>query len=230
MELGLRNKVAIIGGSSKGIGKGCAISLAKEGVKVVLCARNKQSLDQAAQEIETFGGEYLTLKVDMNSPTDNLKIIEKTIEKFGRIDILVNNSGGPKPGTFFDFNEQDWDEAYNNVLKYTIRMIELATPHMKKNNWGRIINITSLSVKEPAPSLILSNTFRTGIISISKSISKELIKNNITINSVCPGAFKTDRAIELMEKVANDTNKSVEEIEKKTLKIYLLEDIKKLMK
>jgi 3-oxoacyl-[acyl-carrier protein] reductase len=214
MDLNLKNKVAIIGGSSKGIGKGCAISLAKEGVNIVLCARTESSIKTTRKEIENLGVKVLGLNVDMSSKSDNEFIVEKTIKKFGRVDILINNSGGPKPGTFFNFKENDWDNAHNDVLKYTMRMINLVTPYMKKNNWGRVINITSLSVKEPSPNLVLSNIYRAGIIALSKSISKELIKNNITINNVCPGAFKTDRAIQLITKSAKESNMSFEEMEK----------------
>lgn len=214
MNLDLKNKVAIIGGSSKGIGKGCAISLAKEGANIVLCARNESTVKTTCKEIENLGVKVLGLNVDMSSKSDNEFIVEKTMKKFGKIDVLINNSGGPQPGTFFNFGEEDWDKAHNDVLKYTMRMIHLVTPYMKKNNWGRIINITSLSVKEPSPSLVLSNIYRAGIIALSKSISKELIKENITINNVCPGAFKTDRAIQLIKKAAIEANMSFEEMEK----------------
>lgn len=214
MNLDLKNKVAIIGGSSKGIGKGCAISLAKEGANIVLCARNESTVETTSKEIENLGVKVLGLNVDMSSKSDNEVIVEKTMRKFGKIDVLINNSGGPQSGSFFNFEEEDWDKAHNDVLKYTMRMIRLVTPYMKKNNYGRIINITSLSVKEPSPSLVLSNIYRAGIIALSKSISKELIKENITINNVCPGAFKTDRAIQLIKKAAIDSNMSFEEMEK----------------
>jgi len=218
MNLGLKDKVAILGGASKGIGKGCAIALAKEGVNIVLCARNEESLEKTADEIRKLGVEVLSLCADMSSTTDNKNIVEKTLMKFGKIDILVNNSGGPRAGTFFDFEEKDWDKAHNDVLKYTMRMISLVTPHMKNNHWGRIINITSLSVKEPAPTLILSNIYRSGVTALSKSICKELMKDNITINNICPGAFKTDRAIELMQKVAENENITIEEVEERSIK------------
>ena len=217
MKLGLNGKVAIIGGASKGIGKGCAISLAKEGVNIVLCARNIKSLNETAKEIKQIGSKVLTLSVDMSSPKGNNKIITETLNKFNKIDILINNSGGPDPGTFFNFEEKDWDKAHNDVLKYTMRMISLVTPYMKKNNWGRIINITSLSVKEPAPTLILSNIYRSGITALSKSICKELIKDNITINNICPGAFKTDRSIQLMELIAKKENITLKEVEKRNV-------------
>ena len=218
MNLKLKDKVAIIGGSSKGLGRGCATQLAQEGANVVICSNDKDSLVETSRFIEEFGVKVLPLEVDMSYKEDNEKIVEKTIEKFGKIDILINNSGGPPAGTFFDFKENDWMRAFNSVLMYVIRLCNLVIPYMKKNKWGRIINLTSLTVKEPADSLILSNVFRSGVVSMAKSLSKELIKFNITINNICPGAFKTDRAIELMKEAAKKQNTIIEEIEKNAIK------------
>lgn len=220
MKLGLKDKVAIIGGSSKGLGKSCAISLANEGVNIVLCARGKEALKKTSDEIKNLGVKVLPLVVDMASKTDNQKIINETLRVFGRIDILVNNSGGPKPGTFEELTEDDWDDAYNSVFKYQLRMIQGCLPVMEKNNWGRIINITSLSVKEPAPSLILSNVFRIGVVSFAKSISKDLISKGITINNICPGAFKTDRAKELMLKKADLDGTTLTQVEQNAIKNF----------
>jgi len=217
MDLKLKDKVAIIGGSSKGLGKACATSLAKEGVNFVLCARNEEELDKTKKKIEGFGVEVLALSVDMSKEGDNERIVKETIEKFGRIDILVNNSGGPSPGSFDDISMDDFDEAYNSVLKYNIRMIKLCLPYMEKKGWGRIINIASMTVKEPSPTMVLSNVFRTAVISFAKSISKELIGKGITINNVCPGYFRTDRINQLMEKEAGDANVSVQEYEQEVM-------------
>ena len=218
MNLRLKGKVAIIGGSSKGLGRGCAVSLAKEGVKVIICSDDKESLYETAEYIREFKVDVLPLEVDMSSKEDNEKIIRDTIDRFGKIDILINNSGGPSAGNFFDFENEDWQKAFNDVLMYVIRLIRGVVPYMKNNKWGRIINLTSLSVKEPAESLILSNVFRSGVVSLAKSISRELIRHNITINNICPGAFKTDRAIELMKIAAKQKNTTIEEIEKKAIK------------
>ena len=220
MNLELRGKVAIIGGSSKGLGKACAVSLAKEGVKVVLCARNEESLERTRQELESYGTSALGLSVDMASEIDNERVISEAIEQFGRIDILINNSGGPKAGDLRSISLNDWDDAYNSVLKYNIRMIKNCLPYMEQHSWGRIINITSLSVKEPAPSLLLSNVFRTGVVSLAKSISKDLISKGITINNICPGAFKTDRALELMQNKADSLGITVDEVAQESLKNF----------
>lgn len=220
MNFDIKGKVAIVGGSSKGLGKACAVALAKEGANIVLCARNEEALQQTKSEIESLGVDILALSVDMASADDNRRVVDETIRKFGRIDILVNNSGGPKPGTFRDVSEEDMDEAYNAVLKYTIRMTKLCLPFMEKSGWGRIVNITSISVKEPIPNLILSNIFRSAVVSFAKSISKELIAKGITINNVAPGYFKTDRVTQLMQSRSQAEGISVEEYEQKAIQDF----------
>jgi 3-oxoacyl-[acyl-carrier protein] reductase len=220
MDYQIKNKFALIGGASKGLGKACALSLAMEGVNVAICARNKEILYKTADEIKSKTNVMvLPIVVDL-SDTNNMKknVIEKVQSKFDTIDIFVVNSGGPKPGTFFELIEDDWKSSYDSVLNYVIKLYEYIIPIMKENKWGRIINITSLSVKEPAESLVLSNVFRSAIVSLSKTISRELIKHNITINNVCPGAFKTDRAIELMNKRSKKTGETVEDIELQAVK------------
>jgi 3-oxoacyl-[acyl-carrier protein] reductase len=220
MQFNLRKKTAIIGGSSKGLGRACAVALAREGVNIVLCARNVEALRDTQQEIALLGVQTLALTVDMANGDDNARIVRETIARFGRIDILVNNSGGPKPGTFRDITEDDLDEAYVSVLKYTIRMIRLCLPYMEKNGWGRIVNITSVTVKEPAPGMVLSNIFRAAVVSYAKSISKELIAKGITINNVSPGYFMTDRVTQLMQVRAQEEGMTVEEYGQKAIAAF----------
>lgn len=214
MDLGIKGKTAVVGGSSKGLGRASAIALAKAGANIVLCARNKEALLQTKKEIALLGAEVIALTVDMASETDNRYLVDQAVEKFGGVDILVNNSGGPKPGTFRDITFEDLDEAYHSVLKYNIRMINLCLPYMEQKKWGRIVNITSMTVKEPAPNMVLSNIFRSAVASYAKTISKELIGLGITINNVCPGYFKTDRIAQLVEansKAENITSEMYEE-------------------
>jgi len=215
MDLKLLNKVALVGGSSKGIGKGCAVQLAKEGAHVVLCARNLKSLSETADHIRSFSrSEVLSVAGDLSKKEDIKHMVETTVNKFNRIDILVVNSGGPKPGNFFELDEKDWHEAYQSVLFYVVELYKHVIPLMITNKWGRIINITSLAVKEPNENLILSNVFRTGVVSMAKTISKQLIASNITINNICPGAFKTDRATQLILNKALKEGITAEEVEK----------------
>ena len=207
-----KNRVAIIGGGSKGLGRGCAEQLAKAGHNIVLCARNVETLSKTVEEIRQQGVKVIGLNGDMADLEFNKRVVKATLDEFGRIDILVNNSGGPKPGKFETFSDNDWHTAFESVLMYAIRMTSLVLPHMRSNNWGRIINVASLSVKEPSETLILSNVFRSGIVAFSKSISKDLIKSGITINTLCPGAFMTDRAKELIAAAAETQNRDPKEL------------------
>lgn len=222
MNCKIENKVAIIGGASKGLGKACASSLAREGVNLVLCARNDDNLRETKDEILSLYPEIeiLCIPADLSTIESNEMVVRKTIERFNSIDILINNSGGPKSGSYSSLSLIDYNEAFDSALMYAIRMIYNCLPYMKNKKWGRIINITSLSAKEPAPTLVLSNIFRTGLISFSKSISKELMGNGITINNICPGAFKTERAIQLMQARAVAENKTIEEIELESMNSF----------
>lgn len=214
MNFELQGKTAIIGGSSKGLGKACAVALAREGVNVVLLARGEECLRETAKEIEALGVEVLPLVADMSRAEDNERVVEETVRRFGGIDILVNNSGGPTPGSFRDITEGDLDVAFAQVLKYNIRMIQLCLPYMERQGRGRIVNIASVSVKEPMPDMVLSNIFRAGVASFAKSISKEIVSKGVTINTVCPGYFKTERLEELIRRGAKAEGVSPEEYER----------------
>jgi 3-oxoacyl-[acyl-carrier protein] reductase len=205
-------RIAFIGGGSKGLGFASASELAKAGHHVIICGRDQDTLDVAVQRLRYFDPEALGISGDMGNPQDNQRLINTIEDKYGRLDILINNSGGPLPGKYNTLTEDDWFKAFQHVLMYNIRMTTLAVPLMKKNKWGRIINITSLAVKEPADGLILSTVFRTGVVAFAKSISKDLIKDGITINNLCPGAFKTERAVQLIKSAAQSSGKSEDEI------------------
>lgn len=220
MNFNLQGKTAIIGGSSKGLGKACAVALAREGANIVLCARNEETLQQAQREIVALSVPTLALVADMTSADDDVRIVRETVNCFGGVDILVNNSGGPKPGTFREISEEDLDDAYQSVLKYNIRMIGLCLPYMEQKGWGRIVNITSITVKEPAPNMVLSNIFRTAVASYASTISKELIAKGITINNVAPGYFRTDRVTQLMRARAEAKGISVEEYEQEAIEAF----------
>jgi len=223
MDLGLQDKVALIGGSSKGLGKECALQLAKEGVNVAICARNSEALKETANFIKkSTNVKVLPLVADLSKTTELRRVVEDTLKMFSRIDILVVNSGGPPPGNFFGLTEQDWTNAFNSVLYYVVELYRLVIPQMKERKWGRIINITSLAVKEPSKNLVLSNVFRAGVVSLAKTLSKELIGYNITINNVCPGAFKTNRVIQLMMDRSKKTGVPIEKIEEESINSFPL--------
>ncbi len=194
MDLGLTGKVALVAGASQGMGRAIAEGFAREGAKVSLCARGGEALERAAEEIrQSTGGEVLATVADMSSHDDIRNYMTRSVDAFGRVDVVVNNAGGPSFGTFDALSEDDWMAAYNLSLMGTVRLTREAVPYMKKVGAGRIINITSYGVKEPIPGLILSNTFRTGVVGWARTLSRELGPDNILINTVLPGRIDTQR-------------------------------------
>ncbi len=198
MELGLTNKIAVVGASSKGLGKAIALGLAYEGARVTICARDNQVLEQTADEIrEKTETEVLVIPTDVSQPDQVEVLIARTISHFGGIDILVNNAGGPRAGRFDDLSAEDYRDAVNLNLMSTINMSRAVVPWMRKRGGGRIINLTSVSVKQPVDGLMLSNMARTGVIGFAKTLATELAPDKILVNNVCPGIIFTDRIKQL---------------------------------
>lgn len=215
MDLGLKNKVALVAASSKGLGKAVAWQLAREGAKLVICARDKKTLEKAADEIflET-GVSVFPLAVNLMEVTQIDWLVEETLDLFGKVDILVTNAGGPPPGDFLDLNESDWEDAIQLTMLSAIRLTRAVLPSMQKNGWGRIIHITSVSVKQPVPGLHLSNVIRPSLIGFTKTLAQEMAQHNILVNAVCPGYYMTDRVSQLLEDKAKKTKSKIEDIEK----------------
>jgi 3-oxoacyl-[acyl-carrier protein] reductase len=213
MDLGLKGKVALVAGASQGMGQATALGFAREGAKVSICARGEGMLNEAAAIIrKETGGEVLALAADMTKADDIQRFVNKSAEHFGRLDIVVNNAGGPPPGEFMKFTDADWESAFQLSFMSTTRMTREAVPHMRKVGGGRVINITSYSVKEPIAGLVLSNAIRSGVVGLAKTLSRELGKDNILINNVCPGRIDTERAQKLNKARAERLNRPVEEI------------------
>jgi 3-oxoacyl-[acyl-carrier protein] reductase len=212
MDLGIKDKVAIVAASSKGLGKAVAFGLAREGVKLTLCARGKDELDRTAKEIASeTSSEVLALDCDVSKTADIKKVVGETIKKYSRIDIMVNNAGGPPTGAFLDFSLEDWQRAIELNLFSTITFSREVLPRMVEQGWGRIVNITSVAVKQPIDGLILSNTARAGVIGLAKTLSNEFGQYNITVNNVCPGRILTDRIIHLANEKAKREGRSLDE-------------------
>ncbi len=211
MDLGLEGKVAIVGGASKGLGKAVAFALAREGVRVTIAARSLDLLEKVADEIKKAGGEALPVQADFSMPGDIRRVVDRTSEKFGDVDILVTNTGGPPAGNFFDISDKQWMSAFNLTFMHVVRFIRHVVPHMQGKRWGRIINLTSMTVKQPKDMLILSNAIRPAVIGLAKSLSFELAKYNITINNIAQGVFETDRIVELTRKRAEKSGITYEE-------------------
>ncbi len=194
MDLGLNGKVALVAASSKGLGKASALALAREGARVTICARSEADLEAAAEEIRRDAhAEVLAVPADLTNAEDIQRVVSATVEHFGGVDVLVNNSGGPALGRFPDLTDDDWRQAFEVVTLNFVRFVREVTPHMREKRWGRIVGIQSSSVKEPVQYLHLSNGVRPGIAGLTKAIMPELAKDGITINLVLPGMFLTSR-------------------------------------
>lgn len=199
MDLGLQNKVAFVAASSEGLGKAVATELAKEGAHIILCGRNAKSLHQTEAEVSALGTRVLALTGDLSDAKDREALINATLQVFGSIDILVTNTGGPPAGRFESFTQQQWDQAFQQLLMSAVGLIQGFLPCMKEKRWGRIITITSQAVKQPVNNLILSNAVRSSVVGLMKSLSNELGEYHITVNNVMPGYTETARLAKLIE-------------------------------
>jgi 3-oxoacyl-[acyl-carrier protein] reductase len=196
VDLQLAGKVAMVAASSRGLGRACAIGLAREGVKLSLAARSAEALAKVADEIreETGSDDVLTVPTDVTQGDQIQAWADQTYARYGGVDILVTNAGGPPHGVWADFlNDEAWTEAFQLNMLSTIRMIRAVVPSMRERGGGRILNIQSTSVKAPIDNLILSNTIRPGVAGLAKSLSRELAGDGILVNTVCPGSIYTDR-------------------------------------
>ncbi len=213
MDLGIKDKIALISASSKGLGKEVALVLAMEGAKVTICSRNEDQLKITAEEISDIAHQKIDYHpCDLLIKEDRENLAQDIVQKHMSIDILVNNSGGPPGGIFTDFHEEDWINAFRLNFISTQSLIELSIPHMIKNRWGRIVNITSIAVKQPVEGLILSNGVRSAVIGMAKTLANELGQYQITVNNVCPGFTLTDRVKQLAQLNAKKRNTTPENV------------------
>ena len=200
MDLGLKGKTALVAASSKGLGKAIAKGLASEGANVCICARTQETLEATATEIrQDTGADVLAVTADVSQPQDVQRLVEAVVEQFGGLDILINNAGGPPAGTFDTIPEEAYQGALELNLLSTVNLCRAAVPIMKEHGWGRVINMTSISVKQPIAGLMLSNMARAGVIGFAKTLATELAPHGILVNSVCPGIIFTDRITQLAE-------------------------------
>jgi 3-oxoacyl-[acyl-carrier protein] reductase len=213
MDLGLEDKVALVAASSRGLGRACAHTLSAEGAKVAICARNDKTLRATADEIaRDTGNQVLAIVAELTSARDCRRVVQETIDFFDGLHVLVTNNGGPAPGFFFDFDDNDWYRTVDLTLMSAIRLIRMAVPHMQKQKWGRIINITSGSVKQPLDNLILSNSLQAGVVGMARTLANQLAADGITVNNVLPGDILTSRVVQLAENQAKAQGKSTDEV------------------
>ena len=203
MDLGLKEKVALIGGASQGLGRAVAEELADEGCSLVLCARNEETLDEACQAIREKSGVHVIPAVgDLSVSADVERIYQDGIERFGQIDILVTNTGGPPAGRFEDLTPENWEDAHRGLLTSVIDLTRLVLPGMKERRWGRILNITSIAAKQPVDGLILSNSIRAAVTGFARTLANEVAEFGITVNNILPGYTATERVEELAQTLA----------------------------
>lgn len=198
MDFGLRDRVALVAASSSGLGYAVAFGLAAEGAKVVVSSRHQDQAEKAAAGIaRATGATTAAFSCDVSKPGAPEKLVQTTVERFGALDVLVTNSGGPPPGTFGSLDDAQWQFATQLLLMSVVHLIRAALPHLKASGRGRIINLSSTSVKEPIDNLLLSNSLRPAVIGLAKIISRELAPLGITVNNVCPGRIRTARLAQL---------------------------------
>ncbi|MCX8094969.1 MAG: SDR family oxidoreductase [Caldisericia bacterium] len=212
MDLGIKNKIAVVTGGSKGLGKAVAFSLAEEGARLGVCARDEKALKDLKREIEeSYNTEVFVFPCDLTKRDEILKFKDEIIKFYGTVHLLFINSGGPPPGGFFDFKEKDYLEAINLNLMSTINLTYAFIDYMINQKFGRIVASTSISVKEPLQDIILSNVSRTPVVAFIKSLSREVGKYNITANCVAPGYTLTDRLRKIIENRSKKNGTTFEE-------------------
>jgi 3-oxoacyl-[acyl-carrier protein] reductase len=212
MDLELKGKVAVVGGASKGLGRACAEELAREGAKVAICSRTQADLETAAKEIRgATGGEVMTWAGDLDREDACRGLVATTVERFGRLDILVNNSGGPPLARANNATEDQWATALQRSLLFFARMCREGIPHLKKQGGGRIINILASTVYQPIPNLALSGVTRMGVVAFAKSLADEVGRDGILINNVCPGSILSERMLSNVTSRAKELGISVDE-------------------
>jgi len=213
MDLGLKDKVALVTASSKGIGKAIATGLAQEGARLSLCARDAARLHATTDELRAGGADVLATVGDVSRPADIERIVGATLSRFGQIDILVCNAGGPPPGNFRDFlTDAPWEQAFQQNLMSVVRLARLVIPSMQQRKWGRIITVTSISAKEPLSGLILSNVMRAGVTGLVKSLATELAPDGILVTNILPNLVLTDRIRSLMQHNAEKAGATVDQM------------------
>ncbi|MDQ4076509.1 MAG: SDR family oxidoreductase [Chloroflexota bacterium] len=213
MELGLKEKRALVLAASRGLGYACALGLAHEGCNIAICSRSRDRIEAAAEEIrEQTGATVHALVCDVSNEEDVKEMVGAAIDRLGGLEIVVHNAGGPPSGPFGSITQEQWDQAVDQNLMSFVWLVQAAVPAMEEAGYGRILAIASSSIKQPIPNLVLSNTMRTGVLGLAKTLSKELAPHNILVNVIAPGRIATERIDELDRAVAERRGTSVEEI------------------
>ncbi|HYM60433.1 MAG TPA: SDR family oxidoreductase [Thermoanaerobaculia bacterium] len=199
MDLGIRNRIAMVAAASQGLGRAAAEALAREGCRVSICSRSLESLEDARRAIEARGSDVLAVSCDVTKADDLRRWFDATIERFGQVDILVTNTGGPPAARFLDLSEEDWRQGIDSTLMNVVRLSGLVIPDMRKRKWGRIVHITSLVAKQPTELITISSTLRAGISALTKTLADQVARDGILVNAILPGHYLTGRQQHLAE-------------------------------
>jgi 3-oxoacyl-[acyl-carrier protein] reductase len=203
VDLGLRGKVALVAAASRGLGRAIAAELAAEGARVVMCARGAEALEMARREIaDATGAEVHAVVADVSDRKGIELVTSEAQAKFGRVDVLVTNAGGPPAGTFETHSWETWERAVNLTLRSAVELTRAVLPGMRERKWGRIINVTSIAVKQPVDNLILSNSVRSAVTGFARTLANEVATDGITVNNILPGYTRTERVEQLAESTA----------------------------
>jgi 3-oxoacyl-[acyl-carrier protein] reductase len=212
MDLGIKGKVALVAASSKGIGRAIAEELADNGAALVMCARGERDLRAAAAAIrESYGVEVLEVVADISRQSDRGRVTGAALDRFGSVDILVTNSGGPPSGTFDALSAEMWSDAAGLLLTSTVELTRAVLPGMKEKRWGRILNVTSIAAKQPVDGLMLSNSLRAAVHGFARTLANEVAPFGITVNNILPGYTRTDRVISLARQASETKGIPVEQ-------------------
>ncbi len=213
MDLGLRGKVSLVAAASRGLGRAIAEELAAEGASLVMCARGEEALTEASEAVRTATGvDVLSIPADVSRPEDVSRLVSSALAKFGRIDILVTNAGGPPSGNFESLGREKWDDAVRQTLLSAVNLCREVLPGMRQRKWGRIINVTSITVKQPVEGLMLSNSLRAGVTGFARTLANEVARDGITVNNILPGFTRTQRIEELAKATAEREGISIDEV------------------
>lgn len=212
MDLGLRGKIAVVAASSKGLGRAIAEELATEGANLVMCARGEDALHLTADAIRKSSGvKVVDVAADVSQQSGIDRVVKTAIDSFGHVDILVTNSGGPPSGAFDSFTPEMWESATRLLLYSAVGLTRALLPAMKERRWGRILNVTSIAVKQPIDGLMLSNSLRAAVTGFARTLANEVAPLNITVNNIMPGYTRTDRVEQLARASSEKTGTSLKD-------------------
>jgi 3-oxoacyl-[acyl-carrier protein] reductase len=220
MDLGLRGKTAIVAAASHGLGKAVARAFAQEGANVVMFSRDASAIAAAAKDVQERAdgsAQVIGTAADVTNGADLERVVRTAVDRFGGVDVLYNNAGGPPPGVFDSLSDDDWQHAVDLLLLSSIRLTRLCLPSMRAKHWGRIITGTSSSVKQPLPTLMLSNAVRSAVTAWSKTLADQVAADGITVNTLAPGRILTERIQQIDQDAARRSGRSLEEVTRESI-------------